>query len=257
MIRVVIIEDEAPARRKLVRFLGQTDQEVEVVRELATLAEAEVFVKQSSDFDLIISDIQLQDGVIFDLLTRFSVHCPVIFTTAYNDFFMEAFENYGIEYLLKPFSFKRFHKAWKKFLWIKEHSVSQHNLHAQISEWIRHQTLQTQSYKSRFAAKTVKGLHFIDTSQIVCFLAEEGVVMAVDGSGKRHLLSYNTLKEIESLVDPNMFFRINRANLVNKNFIKSIERYTKNTLAVKLQCDMKPLITSQSATSSFRDWIEK
>src|SRR5690606_38173491 len=110
MIKVVIIEDEIPARKKLKRFLEQVNQSTEVIAEIGTVSEAIEFIKNENAIDLILSDIELQDGNAFEIYQEVNVLCPIIFTTAYNQFLMDAFESNGIEYLLKPFSLERFQK---------------------------------------------------------------------------------------------------------------------------------------------------
>ena len=109
MIKVVIIEDEIPARNKLKRFISELETPIEIVAEIDTVEKAVVFLKNSS-VDLIFSDIELLDGNAFEIYDQVNISCPVIFTTAYDQFWMNAFESNGIEYLLKPFSQSRFQK---------------------------------------------------------------------------------------------------------------------------------------------------
>ena len=117
MIRVLIIEDEIPARNKLKRFLKELDTKIEIVDEIDTV-EAAINFLINKQVELIFSDIELLDGNAFEIYNKVSVNCPIIFTTAYNQFWMNAFESNGIEYLLKPFSKERFQKAWNKFLYL-------------------------------------------------------------------------------------------------------------------------------------------
>lgn len=102
-----------------------------------------------------------------------------------------------------------------------------------------------------------KGIYFLETERITFFKAEEGVIFAFDDSGKKHLLNQTVLKEIESQLNPNEFFKINRSELVNKKSIIKLERYSKNALALEMKGWGNPLITSQSQTADFREWIEK
>lgn len=115
MINVVIIEDELPARRKLIRFLSEVDTPITILAEIDTVADAICFLTTASSVDLILSDIELLDGNAFEIYNQVSVNCPIIFTTAYNQYLMDAFESNGISYLLKPFTLDRFLQAWKKF----------------------------------------------------------------------------------------------------------------------------------------------
>ncbi|PKP16081.1 MAG: hypothetical protein CVU07_08075 [Bacteroidetes bacterium HGW-Bacteroidetes-23] len=170
---------------------------------------------------------------------------------------MDAFESNGIDYLLKPFSSDRFKKAWDKFLLLRNSKQEQTELTSTINKLISSFQTSDRSFKKRFAVNTSKATYFIETTQIQYFKAEDGVVIAVDRENKNHLLTVSTLKEIENQLDPEHFFRINRSEIVHKLFIDSIERYSKNTLAIKLQFQKNHLITSQSTTASFRNWIEQ
>lgn len=255
MIKVVIIEDEIPARNKLKRFISELETPIEIVAEIDTVEKAVVFLKNSS-VDLIFSDIELLDGNAFEIYDQVNISCPVIFTTAYDQFWMNAFESNGIEYLLKPFSQSRFQKAWDKFLLLgKTHSEPQDVL-AKLQQMLNNNHTQ-KNYKKRFTVSSHQGLYFINTEEISFFGAEEGVVFAFDTAGKKHLLNESTLKEIEMQLNPSDFFRINRSELVQKYHIERIERYNKNTLSVQIKGQKDHLVTSQSNTSSFRKWIEE
>jgi DNA-binding LytR/AlgR family response regulator len=255
MIKVVIIEDEIPARKKLKRFLEEVDHSTEVIAEIGTVSQAIEFLKNENAIDLILSDIELQDGNAFEIYEEVTVLCPIIFTTAYNQFLMDAFESNGIEYLLKPFSLERFQKAWDKFLLLKKSPLTDDNLLSKLTQLLNNPTEKT--FKNRFSVSSKQGTYFLETNDIVYFSAEEGVVFAIDKNFKKHLLTQTTLKAIEVLVNPAIFFRINRSEMINKNYVERIERYTKNTLSIKIQNYQKQLFTSQSHTASFREWIEK
>jgi|SRR5690606_4647032 len=255
MIRVVIIEDEIPARKKLKRFLEEIDNSTKVIAEIGTVSEAIEFLKKENSIDLILSDIELQDGNSFEIYQEVTVLCPIIFTTAYNQFLMDAFETNGIEYLLKPFSMERFKKAWDKFLLLKKSTSVDDNLLSKLTQLLNNRTEKT--FKNRFSISSKQGTYFLETSDILFFSAEEGVVFAVDKQNKKHLLSYSSLKEIEETVDNSQFFRINRSEIVNKSHIERIQRYSKNAVSIKLTGYNQHLVTSQSNTGSFRNWIEQ
>lgn len=256
MIKVLVIEDEIPARNKLKRFLEEQNEAVSVVAGIGTVAEAIVFLKSNAAIDLIFSDIELQDGNAFEIYDEVKVSCPIIFTTAYNQFLMDAFESNGIEYLLKPFSAERFKKAWEKFLLLRASVATDNDFLLKLNQIIS-RPLEEKTKKTRFSIHTKKGIYFVETDDILFFTAEEGVVFAIDNHSKKHLLTQTTLKEMEELLDESEFFRINRSDLVHKKYIVKMERYLKNALAIKLSGYDKHLITSQSSTKPFREWIEK
>ena len=255
MIKILIIEDEIPARKKLKRFLEELDSTTKVVAEIDNVLSAIAFLKSTS-VDLIFSDIELLDGNAFEIYKEVSISCPIIFTTAYDQFWMDAFESNGIAYLLKPFSKERFKQAWDKFLLFRN-SPSEDNIQLTKLSKLIEENFTKQSYKKRFTIHTNRGFFFIDIENITFFGANEGVIFAFDTTGKKHLLNEVTLKEIEEQVDPSDFFRINRSELISKQHIEKVERYNKNILAVKMKGSPNHLKTSQSNTAAFREWIEK
>ncbi len=255
MTKILIIEDEIPARNKLKRFIEELDSPTEIVAELDTVQSAVDFLKNHQP-DLIFSDIELLDGNAFEIYQQVSVLCPIIFTTAYDQFWMEAFDGNGIAYLLKPFSKERFQKAWDKYLLIGNSTPKELYAIANLTK-LFHQTFTKNQYKKRFTINTHKGIYFLETVNILFFEAKEGIVFAYDTSGKKNLLSQATLKEIEEQLNPLDFFRINRSELIHKSYIEKIERYNKNTLAIKLKGYETHLKTSQSNTAMFREWLQK
>ncbi|WP_130734359.1 LytTR family DNA-binding domain-containing protein [Flavobacterium sp. J27] len=255
-MKIAIIEDEIPARKKIKRFLEDLNEPITLVAEITTVEETNTFLASQSEVDLILSDIELLDGNVFEIFSKNQIPCPIIFITAYNQFLMNAFETNGIEYLLKPFSFDRFKKAWDKFLLLRKTVIPDHTILTKL-ELLLKQPIQKATSKERFTISTSKEIYFIETENISFFTAEEGVVFAIDIYSKKHLLNQNTLKDIEQLIDSKAFFRINRSTIVHKKHIQKIEKYSKNNLAVKLLGYEKHLITSQSQTKLFRDWLEE
>jgi DNA-binding LytR/AlgR family response regulator len=167
---------------------------------------------------------------------------------------MHAFETNGIAYLLKPFNFDRFEKAWHKYLNLKGQPESVISLTKAISDIID-KKLNAKSFKKRFTIQKQNGIYFLLVENIAFFEATDGLIYAYDDSGKKHLLNDTTLINIEDQLDPKDFFRLNRGELVHKTFIEQIERHTKNNLAIKVKGHNKYLTTSQTNTSAFRAWL--
>ena len=255
MIKILILEDEIPARKKLKSFLQEMNTQIEIVTEIDTVAKGINFLKNNS-IDLILSDIELLDGNSFEIYNQVPLSCPIIFTTAYDQFWMNAFESNGIDYLLKPFSKDRFQKAWDKFLMFRNSPNDVNKLLNNLTTIIE-QNFAKKSFKKRFTVHNRKDICFLDTENISYFGANYGAIFAHDTTGKKHILSESTLKEIEEQLNPSDFFRLNRSELINKLHVEKIEYYTKNSLAVKLKGFQKFLTTSQNNTAFFRIWIEK
>lgn len=255
MIKVLIIEDELPARKKLRRFMEQISTPIEILAEIDTVEAAIAFLN-SNKIDLIFSDIELLDGNAFEIFKNVTVNCPIIFTTAYDTFWMQAFDTNGISYLLKPFSQERFEHAWKKFLLFTGEKLNSEPDLRKLTQLIE-EKLETKNYKKRFTIHSYQKIYLLETSLISYFEAVEGVVFACEATGKKHLLREATLKEIEEKLNPNDFFRINRSEIVHKIFLEKVERYSKNNLAIKVKGFDQFLKTSQSMTAPFRDWMDE
>ncbi|WP_213279068.1 LytR/AlgR family response regulator transcription factor [Chryseobacterium indologenes] len=255
MIKVIIIEDEIPARKKLKRFISELKEPVEILAEIDNVEEAVVFLRKST-VDLIFSDIELLDGNAFEIYDQVSVSSPIIFTTAYDQFWMNAFESNGIEYLLKPFLQERFQKAWDKFILLRTSASEQNEVLVKLQQMLNNSHTE-KKYKKRFTVSSHQGIYFVNTEDITFFEAEEGIVFAFDTTGKKYLLNESTLKEIENQLSPSDFFRINRSEIVQKIHVERIERYNKNTLSIQIKGQKAHLVTSQSNTAAFRKWIEE
>lgn len=255
MIRVVIVEDELPARNKIRRFLSEIGDDVKVVEEFDSVESAVVFFEQCPKVDLLISDIELLDGNAFQIFQEVTLSCPIIFTTAYSQFWMQAFESNGIEYLLKPFDFDRFKKAWNKFKLLGKPGDSQDEAIQKLAKLLEGNISAKPAYRSRWIIPNAKGSYLIASEDISYFSAENGVVWAFDQLGKRHLLQEATLKEVENQLKGAQFFRISRSHLIHQKYVERMERYSKNSVSVKMKGTDKLLLCSQSATPAFMNWI--
>lgn len=256
MYKIVIIEDELPARKKLKKFINKHCAGAEILAEIDTVSEGLEFLASNTNIDLIFSDIELRDDNAFTIYEQVDVKCPIIFTTAYDQFLMDAFEVNGIEYLLKPFSFERFKKAWSKFEQLRgSGDPAIQSLLKTLTSAVSTEP-EIIHFKKNFAVKKGPSTYFIQTSNIIYFQAQDGVVYAIDQGLNKHILSYATLKEFEDLLDQNEFFRINRSETISRSFVHKLERYGKNAIAVFLGSMQNPLITSQSKTAAFNEWIQ-
>lgn len=255
MHRILIIEDEAPARKKLMRFINETIDAYEIVGELETVTEVKDFLSAPQSIDLIFSDIELRDGNVFEVYNEIDIRYPIIFITAYNEFLMNAFEANGIAYLLKPFSIDKFTSAWNKYLKLqKEPPTDYHQLADTISKLLNTGQSNQPVYKDQFAIKSNKEIYFLQVSDIVYFQANEGVIFAYDHNGKRHIMPQASLKDIEAQLNDKDFFRINRAETMHRKYINKLERFSKNIVSVYLNQSVV-LKTSQNRTGDFNQWL--
>ncbi|MCT4698899.1 LytR/AlgR family response regulator transcription factor [Tenacibaculum haliotis] len=254
MLKIVIIEDEVPARKKLKNYLDKIEVSYKIVKEIETTKETLSFFETNPDVDLIFSDIELRDGNVFEIYNQIKINAPIIFISAYDTFWMNAFETSGIEYLLKPYSFARFEKAWYKYMSLKNKmEIKQTDIFNKLDAYYQSKLELKPVYKDFIPVKSNNGIYFLKVENIVFIQSDYGVLFAYDSANKKHLLNQTSLKEIHEIFNPTLFFKINRSEIVNRVFIEKINRYTKNTVAIQLKSHS--LKTSQKNTAAFNSWM--
>lgn len=249
MLNAIIIEDERPALENLVTTIHAVADDVNIVATLSSVKESIEFLSTNPDADLIFSDVQLSDGLSFEIFSQSGSRIPVIFITGYDEFMLNAFEYNGIDYLLKPVDQDTLHKALIKYRMLEKHFANHSSLTNLIQYIGNHK-------KKRLVVK--KGMENISLrlEDTVLFYTENKIVYVVDRFGKKYLADKN-LAELEESLDENIFFRANRQYIININFIKGFKSYEK----VKLQIDLTlpelnhNIIVSQETAPQFREWM--
>ena len=250
-MKVVVIEDEPLASEKLCKFIARYDQSIQIAAALASVKETAAWFRSNPEPDLLFSDIELLDGKIFEFFKNRELACPIIFTTAYDEFWMQAFERNGIAYLLKPFTFEKFAAAVQKFENLKRNFA-----HAQTDFWREVRTsFAAPKYKARFVVKIKGGIQFIETAQITFIQMQNEIPYAFDAAGNKFPLNEN-LTQLEQNLDPKIFFRLNRSEIVNLNFIERLEPDFRDRLVVRIRNLNIKLVSSTNRTPVLRKWIE-
>ena len=259
---ILILEDEEPAARQLLQLLAHTGLPGPPPPVLRSVEKALAWLQTNPMPDLILSDIELLDGNVFSLFEQFAVTCPIIFTTAYDQFLLAAFRGNGIAYLLKPFTAGQLAAALAKHEMLRTSfaPLPPPETPSLSPDVVRELTLALRqhgqpAYKQRFTVRMRNGLHLLQTADIAYLQADEGITFAIDGAGLRYPLT-GTLAELERQLDPARFGRLNRSELVNIDFIERIEPYFNNRLVVKLRTHNVTLTTSAAQTPEFRRWLE-
>jgi DNA-binding LytR/AlgR family response regulator len=245
----VIIEDERPALENLAAAITSIADDIHIVARLGSVRESIEFLSQKPDVDLIFSDVQLSDGLSFEIFSQENVRTPVIFITGYDEFMMNAFEYNGIDYLLKPVDREDLRKALTKYRMLEKHFTDHHSLKSLLQYVGEHK-------KKRMIVK--KGMENISLrlDDIVLFYTENKIVYVVDRWGKKYLADKN-LSEMEEELDEATFFRANRQYIININFIRGFKAYEKVKLIVDLTLpDLNHcVIVSQEMAPQFREWM--
>ena len=254
---VLIIEDESLAAERLKNLLTEIDPSIEVVQILKSVEASLKWFDHNDEPDLILSDIQLLDSLSFDIFSQREIKCPIIFTTAFNQYAIQAFEVNSVDYLLKPVQKEKLSTALEKFNTQQSGSVVSH-LTPDDLEKIALMVKNTQpEYKSRFLVKLGQKIRAIPIEKIAYFFTKDKLTFLVTNTGDKYPLD-NSLEEIDQLLDPNIFFRLNRKFVAKINAVKEIHPYFKGRLKIELSPPIdNDIVISSDKTPSFKKWLDK
>ncbi|AMM51123.1 hypothetical protein TH61_07920 [Rufibacter sp. DG15C] len=260
MLRALILEDEPLAANRLTQLLqAQTEVPLAVVATLASVQEAVQYFKEQPLPDVAFFDIQLGDGLSFEVLEQVDVHCPIIFTTAYDAYALRAFKANSIDYLLKPIDEEDLTKALQKLQRITASSGPSQaaSLHVLQQALQQLQNPSAPVYKNRFVLKVGEHLRAIPVEEIDFFYSFEKATFLQTTDNRRFALDY-TMDQLEQLVNPQQFFRVNRGYLVQLPAIKDIIHYTNSRLKLVLrQHTQEEVLVSRERVSTFRAWLDQ
>nr|WP_319570382.1 LytTR family DNA-binding domain-containing protein [uncultured Draconibacterium sp.] len=252
-MKVLIIEDEKAAFENLKSMLKVYDSGIEIAGWVTSVKDAISWFRHNSVPDLIFLDIYLSDGLSFELFKQIDLKTPVVFTTAYHQYAIQAFEANSVDYLLKPFKQERLNQSLDKF---KEfHSPFDNQLLHKLKQILGNNTIENSNYKERFLVKSRNKLFAIDTNEIAYFHRDELVFLTTFDKNK-FIVEYS-LDELERILQPRQFFRANRKLIVNIKAIRSTDVYSKSKLRIKLNPEFyEDIIVSQEKSSQFKRWLD-
>lgn len=251
-MKVIIIEDEAPAFRRLQKVLEEIDSTIEIIEVIDSVQESIKWFNNHSMPDLIFMDIQLSDGLSFEIFEAVEIHQPVIFTTAFDEYTLRAFKVNSIDYLLKPIKKDDLEKSLNKYNGIKNnYNEGKPNL----NELIAHIKLDEKNYKSRFLIKLGDKLISVLSEDIAVFYVHNGLVYLKTIEGKKYIVNY-TLDELAQQLDPTIFYRANRQNIIQFQAIQTVHKWHKGKLYVEtfVASEEKVIISAEKA-SDFKKWL--
>lgn len=252
-MRVLIIEDEAPAFRRLQKLLEEIQPDIEIIEVLDSVEESMRWFSTNHAPDLIFMDIQLSDGLSFEIFEQVKITQPVIFTTAFDEYMLKAFKVNSIDYLLKPIKIEELAQSMAKFKEMKAAFGQQNN--PDLNTLISQIKMDDRKYKTRFLVKTGDKLISVETSSIAYFQMRHGVVHLVTLDDKKYLMD-QPLDELTQQLDPERFFRANRQFLIHFPAIKTVHKYHKGKLLVELNLTTsEPLTVSTEKATTFKEWL--
>jgi DNA-binding LytR/AlgR family response regulator len=249
-MRAVIIEDENLAADKLERYLHKYDKTILILDKIPSISEAVFWFQNNQDYDVVFMDIQLSDGLSFEIFNQVQISKPIIFTTAFDEYAIDAFKVNSIDYILKPITFTDVSKAIGKLK--KLQSVFSGNDHVQNAV----KEITGKKTKDRFLVRLGNHIHSIKTEDISLFYAEGRTVYLITKEKKKYILDYK-LESLESVLNSSEFYRVNRTFIVNISDIKDVLVYSNSRLKITSNVfTEKEIIVSREKVSAFKQWFE-
>jgi DNA-binding LytR/AlgR family response regulator len=249
-MRIVIIEDERPAANRLIRLLEEYFGGEEFIQGLDSVKKSIQWFAENPNPDLIFCDIQLADGISFEIFEQVKLSTPIIFTTAYDHYAIKAFQVNAIDYLLKPIDPEELARSISKF---KANQLKPNFDLEALKELLLPKTT---NFKSRFLVKFGEKIQSIGIEEVTFFFSEARVTFLQTKEGKQFVLD-QTLEQIESQVDPVSFFRLNRKYLCSFPSISDIFTYSNSRLKIKLHnCQDDDILISREKTADFKIWLD-
>lgn len=252
-MKIVIIEDEKLTAERLQNIIEKLEPDFSVIKVMDAVETCVKWFNEKHHYDLVFMDIQLADGISFEIFEKATITAPIIFTTAFDEYAVKAFKVNSIDYILKPYDADDIAKAIQKF---KNNRPA--NTNYNIDPALLQKLLKSvgSNYKNRFVIKVGEHIRFINTDEIAYFQSIEKNTFLQSYAGKNYALDY-TLDELEEMVDPALFFRINRKYIVSVKSIADIVAYTNSRLKLKLvQCNDDEVIVSREKVQDFKKWLE-
>lgn len=251
-LKLVLVEDEPISTAYLKKQLQLTEIPFEIVEELDSVSDSILFFSDPPEVDVIFMDIQLGDGTCFDLLGEIHLKTPIIFCTTYDNYAVKAFKFNSVDYLLKPTNNEEVKVALTKFLEIRQ--VDEDSYLARIDTMMK--SLKEPQYKKRFLIRKNSHQEIVDITNVISFYSEEGQSYLVNRGGELFAIDF-TLERLEDLIDPNVFFRINRKAMISIDAIRSVEDYFNSRLRIFLIRNMEfDLLVSRNRVREFKSWLE-
>lgn len=250
-MKILIVEDERLAADKLIKLLKQTVFDAEVLTVLESVEESVNWFSTNQKPDLIFMDIQLDDGISFEIFDAVNIDVPVIFTTAYDEYAIRAFKVNSVDYLLKPIEKGALIRALEKFKRIHPQSTGLNDSLVKVINQI------SKNFKTRFLVRVGLRFQSVPVEEICCFFVEERSAFLNTTEGKIYNLDYS-LEQIQKMIDPDRFFRINRNFIVNINCIDEMVSYSSSRIKLKLTGKtFSETIVSRERISDFKSWMDR
>lgn len=257
-MKVLVIEDEYPAAERLQKLINKTDPGMEVMAVLDSVEGAVEWLSEKESPELIFSDIQLSDGLSFEIYDKVGSPCPIIFTTAYDEYAIRAFQHESIDYLLKPVKQADLKRALEKLSRLRPAVQAENPFQAQLEGLLKRlepEINKPQPFKRRFLVKGKDQFMPIPEQKIAFFYTANENVYLIPENGRRYPVDFK-MDDLIKVLDPARFFRLNRQYIGNLDAIEKVHPYFNGRLKVQLEPDPgEEVIVSRDRAKSFRKWL--
>lgn len=256
-MKVLIIEDEIHNAKRLHKILEEIDDSIEVLGILEGVEESILWFKSNVHPDLTFMDVRLADGLSFDIFTQVDVTCPIIFTSAFDEYALRAFKVNSVDYLLKPINKRELAKSIEKYTNSVFHSISKSSLNDTLEEIANKLSRQQKSYRTRFLLPIKDSYITVLVENISYFYIDLKTVKAILFDGKTVIIPFS-MEDLEEQLNPESFFRANRQYIINSKCIKKISNYFNGKLSVvTYPVTEEKLVISRDKARAFKEWLDK
>jgi DNA-binding LytR/AlgR family response regulator len=251
-MNVLIVEDEIAAARRLEKMMAAIEPTSQILSITDSISSTVEWLKNNNEPELILMDIHLADGSSFKIFDQVKIKCPIIFTTAYDQYAIQAFKVNSIDYLLKPIKEDELANSLKKY---KEHRTEKSSI--DFEKFLSALRKPEQNYQLRFVVQFADKLKSVEVNTIAYFFALEKSVFLVTEDGHRYAIDY-TLEKLDEVLNPKVFYRINRKFIVNFSAIKGMFTYSKSRVKIELLPNPETeVIVSSERASGFKEWLNQ
>lgn len=255
-MNLLIIEDEYHAAKMLTELLNKLEPKAKILEALDSVEDAVEWFQHNEMPDLVFMDVQLADGLSFDIFRQVEVTCPIIFTTAYDRYSLQAFKVNSVDYLLKPIEKEELATALQKFKQYHQQDSSNTFNHQSLQQLIK-QLSPPKPFKSRFLLKHGQTWEYLSVNAISYLYSEAGLTFLVDNKGKRHALD-ESLEQIQNQLDSSFFFRINRQQIIHIEAIQKIHSWFNHRFKLDMNYGKtQEFVVSRKRAKAFKEWLNR
>ena len=251
---ILIIEDELLAAERMQMLVKNYDPSINIIGILESVEEAVEWLRTKKQPDLLLVDIQLADGHSFEIFKKVQIDKPIIFTTAYDQYALDAFQLLSIDYVLKPVTAEALSNAFAKYKSLTQKPAAVNN-YADVLQYVKENL--SSKYKNRFLGKVGQRTYFIQVQDVAYFTADNKIVHLVARDGKRYVKNA-TMEKLEQILDPKNFFRVNRKIIIHIDAIEQIKPYDNNRLIIMVKGipAAEEIIISREKVAEFKIWMD-